>query len=112
MTENETCSKYFFNLEKQRSKNKIWTQIVTENGEIKQGIDAILSEQLKYLSDLFKSEGTNTESGERILSTVDLKISLTAKASLDTYTSQEELSKAILSFKKGKSPDEDGLTAE
>ena len=25
--ENETCSKYFFNLEKQRAKNKLWTQI-------------------------------------------------------------------------------------
>ena len=50
LIENETCSKYFFNLEKQRSKSKLWTQIRTDSVEVKHGINSIIDEQIKYFS--------------------------------------------------------------
>ena len=72
--ENETCSKYFFNLEKQRAKNKLWTQIKTEKGDTKYGINAILSEQVNYYSTLFKSEQTNPNSVKEILTNINKKL--------------------------------------
>ena len=112
LIENETCSKYFFNLEKQRSKNKIWTHIKTESGQVRHGIDAILEEQVNYFSSLFKSEGVKSESANTLLSFLVSKVEDSDKEALDESISFNELNNAINTFKKGNSPGDDGLTSE
>jgi len=64
---NETSSKYFFNLEKQRGKNKLWSKIKTEAGETFHGINAILKEQTRFYKQLFTSESINEELAHSLL---------------------------------------------
>jgi len=93
--ENETCSKYFFNLEKQRAKNKLWTQIKTERGEIKSGINKILNEQVNHYSTLLKSEQTNPNSARKILNNTSTKLTDSETISLDNNISLDEIYTAI-----------------
>ncbi|WAQ98940.1 YTX2-like protein, partial [Mya arenaria] len=57
---NEKSSDFFFSLEKQRGKNKLWHHIKTDSGTIKYGIVSILEEQTKYYKKLLNSEGTDS----------------------------------------------------
>ncbi|WAR20722.1 hypothetical protein MAR_014696, partial [Mya arenaria] len=57
---NEKSSDFFFSLEKQRGKNKLWHHIKTDSGAIKYGIVSILEEQTKYYKKLLNSEGTDS----------------------------------------------------
>ena len=55
--EGEKSTRYFFNLEKKRGQNKLWNRIKTTDGRYKYDIDSIKDEQVKFYSELFKSEG-------------------------------------------------------
>ncbi|WAR08555.1 YTX2-like protein, partial [Mya arenaria] len=57
---NEKSSDFFFSLEKQRGKNKLWHHIKTDSGATKYGIVSILEEQTKYYKKLLNSEGTDS----------------------------------------------------
>ena len=70
---NEKSTKYFFDLEKQRSKNKLWTKIKTDKGETLTGIKDILNEQNKFYENLFSSEGCNENSADLLLNNLNTK---------------------------------------
>jgi hypothetical protein len=62
--------KIFFNLEKKRAHDKLWTKIktsdgndkedITSDGNDKEDISSILEKQIKYYQNLFTSDGWDT----------------------------------------------------
>ena len=48
MEENENSSKYVFFLGRIHGKQKMWSRIKFESGEIKMGINTILNEKCKF----------------------------------------------------------------
>jgi predicted aldo/keto reductase-like oxidoreductase len=52
--------KIFFNLEKKRAHDKLWTKIKTSDGNDKEDISSILEKQIKYYQNLFTSDGWDT----------------------------------------------------
>ncbi|WAR24683.1 YTX2-like protein, partial [Mya arenaria] len=93
---------YDSNLEKQRGKNKLWHHIKTDSGTIKYGIDSIL----------LNSEGTDSVSMGRLINKLPTKLSESDKDKLESNLNITELDNVIKTFKRGKSPGEDGMTAE
>ena len=110
--ENEKSSKYFFNLEKQRGKNKLWSKLKTENGETIYGIKSILNEQKRFYEELFTSEGCDENQAKLLLTNIETCLTENEKQELEYEITNEELDSAVKSFKLGKSPGEDGLTVE
>ena len=108
----EKSSKYFFNLEKIRSRGKLWTQIKDSEGKIKHGIDNILEEQVQFYSKLLKSEGWDEQEAEKLLTNIDKTLTDDERLFCDQKISEKEVCKAIHDLKINKSPGEDGITAE
>ena len=69
--EYEKSNSYFFNLEKKRGKQKSWSKIKTESGNILTGIEHILREQVNFYETLFKSEGIYTIAAESLVSKLE-----------------------------------------
>ena len=108
----EKSSKYFYNLEKIRGRNKLWNQIKDENGKIKQGLENIMNEQVKFYSKLLSSEGWDKNAANELLKNVHQKISDDDRKLCEEPISESEVSAVIKSLKPEKSPGQDGITAE
>jgi exodeoxyribonuclease III len=108
----EKSTKYFFELEKTHAKNKLWNRIKDENGQVREGLDNIIDEQIKFYSKLMRSEEWNEREAEKLLENVDTQISEEDKILCDADISEKECEKAIKLLKTNKSPGEDGITAE
>lgn len=72
----------------------------------------ILAEVQSFYSNLFKKEGVDQESVDRVLSAVGVKISEEDKQMCDSDISVNEIKVAIEQTKNDKSPGLDGLTNE
>ena len=109
---NEKSSKYFFSLEKQRGKQKLWSKIKCSNGEMKFDITSILNEQVHFYKKLFTSEGIDSVSANVLLSNIETKVEPETARELESDLNINEIETAIYKFKKCKSPGEDGIIAE
>ena len=65
----------FFSLEKIHGRNKLWTQIKDSNGKIKQGLDNIMEEQIKFYEKLFRSEGWDANAAKVLLDNIEVHLS-------------------------------------
>jgi exonuclease III len=110
--ENEKSTAFFLNLEKRNGKQKLWSKIKTESGEVKVGIENILKEQTRYYKKLYTSENIDLHSAAYLLSNIENKLSNENMSILETNITPSELEKAIFEFKISKSPGEDGIPAE
>ena len=110
--DNEKSSEFFLRQENKNAKNKLWSRIKDENGNMLSGIDNILNVQKKFYEKLFASEGINSQSAEELLSSVEARLSPDESKHLDDFLTLEDLTKTVFNFKPGKSPGLDGLTAE
>ena len=108
----EKSTKYFYNLEKTKGRNKLWVQIKDSDGIIKHGLDNIMQEQVKFYSKLLKSEGWDALEAQKLLDNIDKHLSVEEKNSCDKQIEEQEVKKVIQSLKIDKSPGEDGLIAE
>ena len=110
----ERPTKYFFNLEKRNYNKKVIAEIETENGEYITDENQILSEIETYYHNLYSSQSTATLSEFRqFTQNIDIPL-LTEdiRAKLERRLTYEECKTALSSFSNGKSPGEDGFTAE
>ena len=57
MKRGKKSTKYFFNLEKKKGKEKLWNRVKTNHGKYKEDIVSILEEQVNFFEKLFTSEG-------------------------------------------------------
>ena len=95
---NEKSSKYFFSLEKQRGKQKLWSKIKCENGDIKFDITSILNEQVKFYKTLFTSEGIDLDSAHVLLSNIETKVNPEKARDLELNLSEKEIETSIYKF--------------
>jgi len=108
----EKSTKYFFELEKYRAKTKLWNKVKAPNGKYEEGISNILKRQVEFYEHLFKSEGNDDKCGDELLSNISAELNDFQANELELEIQIDELTKAVNSMSKGKSPGEDGITAE
>jgi exodeoxyribonuclease III len=108
----EKSTKYFYTLEKKRSKNKMWSQIKDKKGKIQFGIDKILEEQVNFYSELLKTEGWDQSAADSLFKNIDRFLSDDDVIFCEQSSTVEEMDKIITTLKKNKSPGQDGLTNE
>ena len=110
----ERPTKCFFNLEKTNYNKKVIAEIETENGEYITDENQILSEIETYYHNLYSSQSTATLSEFRqFTQNIDIPhITEDIRAKLEGRLTYEECKKVLSSFSNGKSPGEDGFTAE
>ena len=110
----ERPTKYFFNLEKRNYNKKVIAEIETENGEYITDENQILSEIETYYHNPYSSQSTATL-GEfcQFTRNIDVPhITEDIRAKLEGRLTYQECKKVLSSFSNGKSPGEDGFTAE
>ena len=105
--EGEKNSKYFYNLEKNRSASKNMNTLIKEDGSIETDIVKILQEQHKFYSDLYRSDKEIKFECDQL---GIVKVSENSKTEMDSALTLEELTKALKSSKRSSSPGSDGLT--
>ena len=110
--QSEKPTKFFFDLEKNRAKNKLWNKIKCQNGNVVNGLDNIMSEQVKFYAKLFKSEGWNKAKADILLSNIEAKVSEEDKLYCDSNITEDECLRAVKSLENNKSPGEDGIIPE
>ena len=105
-------TKYFFNLEKKKGKEKLWNRVKTNDGKYKEDIVSILEEQVNFFEKLFTSEGWDSDSAAYLLNNLEKKLSQEDKEICDEGITLDEISKAVKLQKPDKSPGEDGIVSE
>ena len=118
--EGERNTSYFLRLEKQNFCNKLITKIKTEKEVITNPKD-ILEEGRKYYMKLYSDDDSQYVLGgqpvnlieEEFLTNASLpKLNENQKSQCEGLMTESELLKSIKTFKNGKTPGTDGLTAE
>ena len=110
----EKCSKYFFSLEKYRSKQKTISRIKLEDGSYTSNTKVILNECKMFYQRLYsKNENVRLNAHQEFFDNVTTpKLSEEEKQFCETDLTLNELYKNLKTFQKNKSPGLDGLTAE
>ena len=106
----EMNSKYFYNLEKRRYNSQVCSKLLSAefDTELTDQND-ILKEQERYYRVLYQSDPTIHFS---IVNATGTKISANTDANLEVPFTKKEIAIALMRLKSGKTPGEDGLTAE
>ena len=107
--EGEKNSRYYFNLEKRNYNQKVMTRIYNNDRKLLSKQKDILQEQHRFYKELYTAD---TSISFQLTNDSDLKIMQCDKDMLDKPISLEELSNAVRSLKKSKTPGLDGLTSE
>ena len=108
--ENEGRStKYFLNLEKRRYNARVCNKIVKDDGQEVTDFVNIMAEQKNFYEDLYKKDEAVEFS---LINQTRLKVNESLKAEQELPFTQKELGQALKQMKNGKTPGEDGLTAE
>ncbi len=110
--EGEKSTRYFFNLEKKRAKNKEWERIKVGEKKYKTNIDDILKVQVEFYKKLYTSQPIDEDAADTLLNNIDKEITAADREKLEQPLSREEIGKAALSQNKNKSPGEDGIISE
>ena len=110
----EKCNKYFFSLEKFKSKQKTLSRIKLADGLYTSNEKLILNECRKFYKNLYrKNENVNPDHFPFFFNNITTpKLTEEQKAFCDTALTENELFKTLKAFKRNKSPGLDGITAE
>ena len=108
------CTKYFFGLEKNNGKKKMINKLVDENtGEALLTREKITDHTVTFYQNLFSTAAHCHQDTDSYLAECNLNnIPEMLVDKIDQPITLEEMDQVVKSFKKGKSPGWDGLTAE
>ena len=105
----ESNSKRFFGLEKAKYNNKMINLIKCQDGTISDDPSIILNTQKKFYKELYQEDQTVKF---KLTNNTEHKISQSERETLDQDITIEELTKAVRSLKREKTPGYDGWTSE
>ena len=110
----EKCSKYFFSLEKFKSRQKVITRLKKGDGSLISEQKQILEECRLFYCNLYsKNENVHPDNYPFFFDTSNIpKLNEEQKNSCENNLSEEELFKTLKAFNKNKSPGLDGISAE
>ena len=109
--EGERCSKYFLSLEKRNGTRKS-IQSLLINGQLITDRAEILSKITTHLSSKYNAYNETDDSKQYVAKNVNKQLNDVQKHELDKPLTFAELSAALLSMKKGRSPGSNGFTAD
>lgn len=107
----DTCSSYFFTLEKSHTLSKCMSKIRLTSGEITDNPAEIKKHVHEFYKSLYDRAKISDHSLKKILGNLN-KLNLEDSEHLDAPPSLEELSEAVKNLGKNKTPGLDGLTTE
>ena len=105
----EKNTKYFFALEKSKSKSKSMRTICTQNGEVTHDPREVLKYQEEFYQQLYKEDSSIVRTLESIPGT---KLDVTQCILLDSEITLEEISEALKEMPRNKAPGPDGIPAD
>ena len=112
MYEGERCTSFFLGVEKKRQR-KMWiSTLKNKNGQTVKEIDKILSEVQNFFQKLYTKQKCENVEINKALGALKRKLNAEDREWCETEIGEEEIRTAIKSLNRGKSPGEDGLTAE
>ena len=109
---NETCSKYFFNLEKKRGEDKLFRALQSSNSALISEPTAIRAEIKSFYVSLYSAKLCNKPIQMQLLTKIDKQISDDQDMALTQPFTRQDLEKSIKQMANGKCPGLDGLPAE
>ena len=95
MKRGERSSRYFHGLEKRNAKEKAWSNILDENGEILTGTTNIMNRQVEFYKNLYTSEGTDINKGQMFLNSVETQLDDSNKQLTDKDVDLNDLTRAL-----------------
>ena len=110
--EGETCSSYFFRLEKKRGSDRWIAAVRNDDGQIVASPEGLCSSFSTFYSSLFTAEPTDPIAQESLLSNVESSLLPTQSESCEGLLSVEECLEALSGMTKRKALGLDGLPAE
>lgn len=112
--EGEKSTKYFLNLEKNNAYRKSVSKLVNSDGNIITSQDLIIDEEIKFFSNLYKSQGTTPiESFNDFFDNVNTpELNDDDKELCNGALTMDECFNALRAMDHNKSPGYDGITAE
>jgi len=110
----EKPTKYFFNLEKRNFNRKVIKEIKREDGKILVEEDETMKEIESFYENLYTShdEDNNEAFNDFVRDLQTDKLTDEEREDLEGYITIEECSKVLKTFPAGKSPGDNGFTAE
>lgn len=106
----EKCTKYFLSLEKRNASKRAIVCLRNEDQIFTKKRD-ILREFTNYMTTRYKSNDESSDSNEYFLRNTVQKLTVDQKTVLEKPLDLVELTEALMSMKKGKSPGSNGFTA-
>ena len=100
---------FFFQLEKSKRQEKLWDRIKCEDGTYKFDIDSIPNEQIKFYEKIFKTEGSDEERRDYLLSFVKEILDYREKTDLEKELNKIEIKNSVMALNSHKSTGEDGI---
>ena len=83
-----------------------------KNGDISAGTDEVLATSKEFYSDLYKKEGVDTTLRNKVLRSLNTKLSSVDKAESEKILQEPEICDALTKLPLGKTPGLDGLPIE
>ena len=109
---NERPTSYFYKKIREKEEGKHIRALFNDDDELAEEKDEILTTIHNFYQELYKSEGIDLQQMTENLDTINLTLSEDDARALNRPITKEEVHKAIKNMRKGKSPGNDGLTAE
>lgn len=110
--EGEKGTKFFHNLERHNSKDKLWHKIENKEGHIIKETQSIQKIQVEFYSDLYQSRNIDLHKKDKFLNVLSRKFSQESKDILNKDVTLDELYNSVKKMKPNKTPGPDGIIIE
>ena len=110
--EYEKPTKYFYNLINQNKSSTTIVELINDEGKCTSDVKEINRQTHSFYSKLYSKQSTNTQCQNQLLLNLTRKLNSEQSQDLEKPYSKEELFRALLRMKRGKSPGIDGLPME
>ena len=108
----ETATKYFMNRARKQASDNTVRGIKTADGSVVTDTPQLISEHVKFYTNLYARENTDPHSQELCWSTLEKTLTAEARQSCEGEITYTECTAAIKKFSNNKSPGSDGLPIE